>query len=132
MNDATHESEVRQLMEDWARAVRDQNLAGVLAHRAADITMFDVPPPLECRGIDAYRDTWSLFYAEQPRPIAFEIRRMDVVAGKDVAFVVALMRCAEHGPDGARKDLDFRLTVGLRRVEGRWSVVHEHHSVPAG
>jgi ketosteroid isomerase-like protein len=25
----------------------------------------------------------------------------------------------------------MRLTVGLRRIGGRWVVVHEHHSVPA-
>jgi ketosteroid isomerase-like protein len=32
-----------------------------------------------------------------------------------------------HGQNG----LDFRLTVGLRKIDGRWVITHEHHSVPA-
>jgi ketosteroid isomerase-like protein len=27
--------------------------------------------------------------------------------------------------------LDFRLTVGLRKIDGQWTITHEHHSVPA-
>ncbi|TAK61516.1 nuclear transport factor 2 family protein [Methylobacter sp.] len=27
--------------------------------------------------------------------------------------------------------LAFRLTIGLRKIDGQWSVVHEHHSIPA-
>jgi ketosteroid isomerase-like protein len=93
--------------------------------------MFDVPPPLESKGIKAYRETWDLFYSAQPEPIAFDIQRMEVVAGADVAFVAALMQCAEIGKDAERIKLDFRLTVGLRKIDGRWTILHEHHSVPA-
>lgn len=93
--------------------------------------MFDVPPPLESRGIQPYKDTWALFYSAQPEPVAFDFKRLDIVAGTDVAFAFALMQCAEFAQDGRRVPLDFRLTVGLRKVGGRWTVVHEHHSLPA-
>jgi ketosteroid isomerase-like protein len=93
--------------------------------------MFDVPPPFESKGIDAYRKTWDLFYAAQPEPIAFDIQRMDVVAGVDVAFVIALMRCAEKERNQDIIALDFRLTIGLRKINGYWTILHEHHSVPA-
>lgn len=56
---------------------------------------------------------------------------MSVTAGTDVAFVVATLRCAEPGANGEHKRLDFRLTVGLRKVDDRWTVTHEHHSIPA-
>ncbi len=92
--------------------------------------MFDIPPPLESRGIDSYRETWDLFNSSQPNPIAFDIQRMEVVAGSDVAFVAALMQCAEKGENGEWSSLDFRLTIGLRKISGHWIVVHEHHSVP--
>ncbi len=29
------------------------------------------------------------------------------------------------------KPLEFRLTMGLRKIGGKWRVVHEHHSLPA-
>ena len=127
----TDEAEIRDLIERWAKAVRDKNLECVLANHSAKILMFDVPPPFESKGIEAYRETWDLFYSCQPEPIAFDIQRMDVVAGVDVAFAVALMQCEEKGADGKRTKLDFRLTVGLRKVKGKWLILHEHHSVPA-
>jgi uncharacterized protein (TIGR02246 family) len=124
------ETAVRVLLTSWAAAVRAKDLRGVLAHHAQDISMFDVPPPFESRGIDEYEETWALFYAAQPEPVAFDIKQLDVVAGSDVAFAYALMQCAEIA-GGRRVPLDFRLTVGLRKVDGHWTVVHEHHSVPA-
>jgi len=130
-NTTTDEAMIRELVEDWARAVRARDFDGILAHHSAEMLMFDVPPPLESKGIDAYRETWDLFYSAQPDPIAFDIQRMDIVAGADVTFVAALMRCAEKGENGERINLDFRLTIGLRQINGRWIILHEHHSVPA-
>ncbi len=93
--------------------------------------MFDVPPPFQSRGIDAYRASWELFFSWSADPIPFDITEMNITAGRDVAFVVATMRCAEPGPDGEPKRLDFRLTIGLRKIDGRWTITHEHHSIPA-
>ena len=130
-NTTTDEAMIRQLVEDWAKAVRVKDFDGILAHHSGEMLMFDVPPPLESKGIEAYRETWDLFYSAQPEPIAFDIQRMDVIAGADVAFVAALMRCAEKANNGERSNLDFRLTIGLRKINGRWIILHEHHSVPA-
>jgi ketosteroid isomerase-like protein len=43
------------------------------------------------------------------------------------------MRC---GPNSSSNPEDkdgflFRLTVGLRKIDGNWCIDHEHHSVPA-
>jgi uncharacterized protein (TIGR02246 family) len=127
----TNEAEVRALVERWAKAVRAKDMEGILASHSTEILMFDVPPPFESKGIEAYRKTWDLFYSSQPEPIAFDIRSMEVVAGNDVAFVAALMQCAENGKNGERIKLDFRLTIGLRKIDGQWTILHEHHSVPA-
>ena len=60
----------------------------------------------------------------------FEIVSLDVTAGDDVAFAHALLRCGTPeelaGQPGAR----LRLTIGLRKEDGRWVVAHEHHSFP--
>jgi uncharacterized protein (TIGR02246 family) len=127
----TDEADVRVLVERWAKAVRARDMEGILAGHSTEILMFDVPPPFESKGIEAYRKTWDLFYSAQPEPIAFDIRSMEVVAGNDVAFVTALMQCAENGKNGERIKLDFRLTIGLRKIDGQWTILHEHHSVPA-
>jgi ketosteroid isomerase-like protein len=53
----TNEAAIRKLVEDWARAVRAKDLKGILASHSPEILMFDVPPPLESKGIDSYRNT---------------------------------------------------------------------------
>ena len=132
MNDHTHDEEaIRELVEAWASAVRRKDLPAILFNHSANMLMFDVPPPLVSKGIDAYRKTWDLFFSWARDPIVFNISEMDIVAGDDVAFVMALMRCAGTEPNGQASELDFRLTVGLRKIDSRWVVVHEHHSIPA-
>ena len=124
-------STIHAMVEDWAKAVRARDYDGILAHHARDILMFDVPPPLQSTGLEAYRRTWDLFFSWSNDPVVFDITQMDVTAGDDVAFVSALMRCSGTEKNGVRLTLDFRLTIGLRKVSGNWTIVHEHHSIPA-
>ena len=125
------EAAICKLVEDWAGAVRGHDLPAILRHHSADMLMFDVPPPFLSRGIDAYAKTWDLFFAWVRDPIVFDIKEMDITAGNDVAFVTAAMQCAGAQPGAKVEALDFRLTIGLRKVDGHWTIVHEHHSVPA-
>ncbi|HET8965236.1 MAG TPA: nuclear transport factor 2 family protein [Candidatus Acidoferrum sp.] len=131
-NPATDEAAIRTLVENWAGAVRARDLDGILANHSADMLMFDVPPPLESKGIEAYRKTWDLFFSWSNDPVVFEFNSMDITAGDDVAFVTALMRCSGTEKNGEKIALEFRLTIGLRKVGGQWTITHEHHSIPAG
>jgi uncharacterized protein (TIGR02246 family) len=127
----TDEAAIRELVENWARAVRTKDLKGILANHSPEVLMFDVPPPLQSKGIDAYRKTWDLFFSWSDDPVVFDFHEMDITAGNDVAYVTALMRCAGTETNGKRIRLDFRLTIGLRKIGGQWIVMHEHHSIPA-
>ena len=127
------EARIKSLLEDWAGAVRQHDYSAILAHHSSDIVMFDLPPPLQCRGIEAYKQTWDLMFRHHKPGAAFDIRELAVTAGADVGFAVAIMWC---GPDSScdPKDsagFEFRLTVGLRKIDGDWRITHEHHSVPA-
>ncbi|MFI6909832.1 YybH family protein [Nonomuraea sp. NPDC050394] len=127
----TDEQRIRTLIENWAEAVHRGDLEGVLADHAEDIVMYDVPPPNQgVRGIDAYRETWPPFFEWQASGAVFEIESLEVTAGDDVAFAHALLRCGtvrEFAEDPGNR---LRLTIGLRKEEGRWVVTHEHHSFP--
>jgi uncharacterized protein (TIGR02246 family) len=130
---SSNEIRIEALLETWAAAVRRHDVIAILAHHEPDMVMFDVPPPLECKGIEAYEATWELMFRYHKPGAAFDIEELHVTAGEDVAFAHAIMRC---GPDSScnPKDKDgfqFRLTVGLKRIEGEWRIAHEHHSVPA-
>ncbi|HEY3948298.1 YybH family protein [Phenylobacterium sp.] len=127
------ETRIRALLEAWADAVRRHDLPAILAHHEPDMLMFDLPPPLQCRGIEAYAETWGLLFRYHQPGTAFDFRELSVTAGADVAFAAAILWC---GPDSSATPADadgflFRLTVGLRKTAGEWRIVHEHHSVPA-
>jgi uncharacterized protein (TIGR02246 family) len=125
----TDEQQIRELVERWAAAVHEGDLAAVLADHSADIVMFDVPPPYRgVRGLDAYRETWPGFFDWQASGASFAIETLEVTAGADVAFAFALLRCGTPADFEREPDQRLRLTVGLRRIDGRWTVTHEHHS----
>jgi uncharacterized protein (TIGR02246 family) len=126
------EAEVRRLVENWASAVRKKDFAGILRNHSPSILMFDVPPPLQSNGIDAYKRTWDVFFSWSHDPVVFDIIEMSVTASGEVAFVAAVMRCSGTETNGEDIELEFRLTVGLRKIDDQWMVMHEHHSIPAG
>ena len=125
------ELELCELIARWSKAVRDQDLAGIRANHDPDILMFDVPPPFLSRGLEAYMATWDMFFACVPKPVVFDFEDVEITAGQDVAFATAIGRCVNTDRDGERENLRFRLTMGFRKHDGRWRVMHEHHSLPA-
>ena len=124
-------AEIRELIADWSAAVRRKDYDGVLRNHSRNVLMFDVPPPFQSEGIDAYRKTWDLFFGWMASTPKFELSDVRITAGQEVAFVTAHGKC--FGPNGRAgvEELDFRLTLGLRKSDGRWVIEHEHHSVPA-
>jgi ketosteroid isomerase-like protein len=130
---AAAETQIKALIEGWADAVRRHDFPGILAHHEQDIVMFDLPPPLQSRGIEEYRKTWDLFFQYHQPSQAFDIEELAITAGKDVAFAIAIMRCRSATFSGPPQEggFLFRLTIGLRLVDGDWRITHEHHSVPA-
>src|SRR6478752_3336070 len=132
----TDEQQIRDLIQRWTTAVHAGDLPQVLADHAANIVMFDVPPPYQgVRGINAYRDTWPGFSRWQASGSVFDIESLEVTAGAHVAFAFALLRCGAVADYERDPEQRLRLTIGLRRCDGgprkvqdRWTVTHEHHS----
>jgi uncharacterized protein (TIGR02246 family) len=125
------EMDIHALIDRWARAVREENRVGIRADHDSEMLMFDVPPPFLSRGLDAYMATWETFFSCAEKPVAFDFHDVKITAGNDVAFATATGRCVDIDSKGKREELEFRLTMCLRKIDGRWRVVHEHHSLPA-
>jgi uncharacterized protein (TIGR02246 family) len=122
---------IRALIDRWSEAVRREDFTAIRADHDENILMFDVPPPFLSRGIDAYMDTWRLFFANVEKPVTFNFEDIEITAGSDVAFATATGRCVNIDRSGKREPLKFRLTMGLKKIEGNWRILHEHHSLPA-
>ena len=125
---AANEAHIVDLLQAWARSVQARDLDGILAHHAHDLVMFDVPPPVKLQGIDEYRNSWQAFLEWLGESGVFDVGDVSVIAGDDVAWCRALVRCVGANADG---ELLVRLTVGYRKIDDQWTAIHEHHSVPA-
>jgi uncharacterized protein (TIGR02246 family) len=127
----TDEAQIRSVIERWAKAVQHQDMETIVAHHAPNLLMFDVPPPNELRGIDAYRDSWAPFFKHFKNGGVFALERLDVTAGDQVAFATALLRCGTKEELEKDPTIRLRLTVGLRKQQEDWIITHEHHSFPS-
>ena len=115
---------IRRLIDDWVDAICKGDMDRVLRHRAGSIVMFDVPAPIQNKGLDAYRATWKLFFDHNPPgPELFRISELTIFAGEDAGFAHGLLTIGGG-------QAHCRLTLGLVREADDWRVVHEHHSMP--
>jgi len=56
----SNQGQIRRLVSDWAKAIRARDMDGALANHATEVVMFDVPHPLQSKGLEAYRKTWEM------------------------------------------------------------------------
>jgi len=126
--DSEDEMAIRNTIEYWAAAVRQHNVPGVLANHAHDIEVLDITPPLKSLGIDNYEKKWDLFFKFHEPSQAFDVEELAISAGKDVAFAIANVRYGLGRSNDRAKEgrFLFKLTIGLRKVDGHWVVTHEH------
>ncbi len=87
--------------------------------------MFDVTAPPQLRGMEAYKESWRNFIAWLGDSGTFEVSELEVAGAADVAFCHGIIHCAGAG---STSGLTIRLTIGLQKVDGQWTVTHEHHS----
>ncbi len=128
-----NETAIRKLYDDWAKAFRVHDIKAIMSFYATgdDVVAYDVVPPLQYRGADAYQKDYEEFMSQFDGPIEVEYRDMRVVAGHDVGFVHALERFTGKMKNGQPFELWLRATSGVKKMNGHWLIVHDHISVPA-
>ncbi|WP_225767879.1 nuclear transport factor 2 family protein [Inquilinus sp. Marseille-Q2685] len=124
----TNEAPIRALIQERSAALRRKDAKGVVACQAADYVLYSLAPPLRTvesgtEGLDEWFATWR-------GPIGYEIHDLGIAADGDVAFCHGFARMTGTKIDGETVELWFRITLGLRRAAGGWTIVHEHESVP--
>lgn len=128
------EAEIRARLETLARALRDKDIEALMAHYAPDVVVFDLPMALHCRGADAYRKNFASWFGNVEGAIGYEMRDLRVATGGDVAFCHYLARVKttrkQAGKTGYWADYWVRVSAGWRKASGRWTITHEHISVP--
>lgn len=117
--------EIRKILADWVKSIQRKKIDGILANHSEDILMFDVPEPMQSKGIREYQNTWELFFQySNGGENSFNLEELQIHCGDTIAFCTALIRLT------ANKKPQCRLTIGLKKINSRWTIIHEHHSAP--
>lgn len=127
---ASQESAIRQLIDDWATAIHSGDIERIMACYAPDVVAFDLPPPLQFVGAEAYRKDWESYLPAMNPSMKFEMRDLRIAAGADLAFAHYLSHFSGSEADGKPVDVWMRVTDCYRKVGARWLIAHEHMSVP--
>ena len=101
-----------------------------MANYAPDMLLFDLAPPLQYKGAEAYRKNWEEWLPTFQGPVGFDRREVSITTGDDVAFCHCLNRITGKRTDGTEPDVWVRATICYRKIDGKWMVTHEHVSVP--
>jgi uncharacterized protein (TIGR02246 family) len=127
------ESAIRALIVRWTKATQEKNVDAVMSiyQRGPSLVAYDLVPPLQSKGWDAYRDAYKSFFDQYDGPIEFEFRDLVIAADTTVGYSHALQRVSGTMKGGQKSAFWLRVTVVYRKIGGQWRVVHEHVSVPA-
>jgi uncharacterized protein (TIGR02246 family) len=129
-NTSDDEAAIRRMMTAWSKALEAKDLDGLMADYAPGAVLYDAIPPYKTVGADNIRQVWAHCLPYLPDKFKSEYR--DVVI--HVHGGTAVMHCLHHfiptPADHPCGQTWMRVTVGYRRIDGKWKVVHEHVSVP--
>lgn len=124
------DASIRERMHALVLALRAKDIDALMAHYAPDMVTFDFRPPLQVRGVDAYRKNFEAWFASVQGPIGYEIRDLRITMSDDIAFCHSLNHVKSTRTTGEKADYWVRVTSGFQKLNGQWMITHEHVSVP--
>ena len=130
-NKAGEDAKIRQQMDNFVKAFITKDVNLMMSLFSPDLVSFDIIPPLQYVGSDAYRKVWKETFALFTDPIDIEIRDLNITSNEDVAFSYCFLRLNAKMMNGETIDYWERLTCCFQKIDNKWLIVHEHVSLPA-
>jgi uncharacterized protein (TIGR02246 family) len=127
---STNEAQIRALLDERVRAIHEKDVETLVSAALPDIVSFDALPPLQRIGAEAVRARAAEWLGWYDGPVGYDIRDLRITAGDNTAFASYLYRVTGTMTNGSRVDMWVRSTIGLQKRDGRWTIAHEHTSVP--
>lgn len=126
-----NEASLRQRFEKLAQAIRDKNIDDLMVDFSPDVVAYDLMPPLELCGADAYRKSFERWFALFEGPINYEMQGLRISLSESHAFCHCLSHVTGTRLGGDKADYWVRVTACFQKMNGQWHVAHEHVSIPA-
>ena len=94
------------------------------------LVVFDVVPPRQHLGADAYRKAWEGFFRHFRGTPKIAITDIGITVEGNVGFSHSIQHVTGTDTQGHAVDRTVRVTDGYRKIAGKWLIVLEHVSVP--
>jgi uncharacterized protein (TIGR02246 family) len=129
--EGSDEAQIKALEQRVADGANAKDVDAIMKNFVPDKTLlvFDVIPPREYKGADAFRKDWQAFF-DRSGSITIENSDMNVTSDGKMAFATYIAHLTSKAKDGNLMDVTMRITDVLRKSSGKWLIFHEHVSVP--
>jgi len=123
--------EIEKLLEARIAALARKDGAAANALPDPNIVAFELAGELQVPSAqardDAVAQAWLDTFEEGPK---ITIEELNILQDGNVAFSHSLNRLQGKRSDGKTIDLQMRSTIGFRKLQGKWTIVHAHTSLP--
>ena len=109
-NKTNNEAAIRELIDRFAKAFRAKDVDGVMSVFAPEIVSFDILPPLQAVGAEAFVKHWQEFF-ESYRNLHVEFPDVSITASDNLAFSHCLHRVKGTLKNGQQTDWWLRWTA---------------------
>lgn len=127
---ATEEAEIRRVISERVEALRVMDAERLVGSLSSSVVSFEMVPPLSLPPGEAAEIGRARIWLQGWKDVHVEIRDLAVHASGEVAFCHSLNRLGGTTKDGREISIWMRSTLGLRKLQGEWKIVHSHASVP--
>ena len=126
---ASDKAQIKALEQHIADGANARDVDAIVRNYAPDVLVFDIVPPREYKGADAFRKDWQGFF-DRVGSIRIENSDLNVAGDGKMAFATYIAHLTGKARDDNAIDVTMRITDVLRKSSGKWLIVHEHVSVP--
>ena len=128
-NDPVAEAEIRELIAKWTDALHRKDADDLLEDYSETVELFDVGTQLSNR--EEYKELWKQCFPYFEESIDVERKNLTIHVSGDMAIVHCFSRLTGmKDPSVDMAKTWFRMTVCIRKLDGKWKVIHEHYSLP--
>jgi ketosteroid isomerase-like protein len=122
---------IREFIAGRTAAMRTGDAATICSSYAPGAVVFSLAPPL-VQPPNGTRDVTRMreWFAEKGGCVWSEVRDLHVTVDGDLALCTSLDSMGASPDSPQPFTLWYRSTLGLRRTDGTWRIVHEHSSTP--
>jgi uncharacterized protein (TIGR02246 family) len=130
LGDPAAAQEIRGWLDHWTKAVSAKDVDRVMELYTDDVVSYDVVPPLQYVGKEAYRADYQQFFSQYESDLHVETRDLHVGTTGELGYATGLQTISGMLKHGQKSGVFVRFTSLFRKVDGKWLDFHDHVSVP--